>query len=343
MGHLFSHLTKTDRYKLEALLKAKHTAREIADLLKVHISTIYREINRARTVFMNSDLTQEERYNPDLADEKYRKNLSQKGGPLKIGNDHEFARYIEHKIIDEHYSPAAALASIKLDGLTFKTSICRVTLYSYIEKGVFMNLCVEHLPVKPKKKRKNKHVVIKRPPKGDSIEKRPEEVSKRDTFGHWEMDTVYSGKETAPDTLLVLTERLTRKELIEKMPDRTAASTVEAFNRIRDRFNGNFSKIFKTVTVDNGVEFSDVSALEHASEEDATKLFFCHPYCSCERGSNENQNRMIRRRYPKGFNFADVTPEDISDLESWINNYPRKILNWNTSESLFQQCILAAV
>ena len=69
MGHLFSHLSKTDRFKIEALLNAKHSTREIADMLKVHISTIYREIKRARTVFMNSDLTTEERYNPDLAEE----------------------------------------------------------------------------------------------------------------------------------------------------------------------------------------------------------------------------------------------------------------------------------
>lgn len=339
MGHCFSHLTKTDRYKIEALLAAKHTPREIADQLKIHISTVYREKKRARTVFLNSDLTYEERYNPDLAEQRYRDNLAAKGGGLKIGNDHEFAEYIERKIIDDHLSPAAALASIQLEGRTFKTTICRVTLYSYIEKGVFLNLTVQHLPVKPHKKRKYKRVVIKRPPKGDSIEKRPEEVDTRQTFGHWEMDTVYSGKKTAPDTLLVLTERLTREELIEKMPDRTQESTVDAFNRIRARFPGCFSIVFKTVTVDNGVEFLDVEGLERPGQEDATKLFFCHPYCSSERGSNENQNRMIRRRHPKGTSFADVTPEEIADLEAWINNYPRQLLGWKTSEMLFQECL----
>lgn len=66
MGHCFSHLTKTDRYTIEALLRAKHTVKEIADIIHVHVSTIYREKNRARTVFRNSDWTEEERYNPDL-------------------------------------------------------------------------------------------------------------------------------------------------------------------------------------------------------------------------------------------------------------------------------------
>ena len=260
---------------------------------------------------------------------------------MKIGNDFEFAEYIERKIIEEHLSPAAALASINLEGKSFRTKICRVTLYNYIEKGVFLNLSIKHLPVKPFKKNRHRKVVIKRPPKGDSIEKRPEEVNSRQTFGHWEMDTVYSGKETAPDTLLVLTERMTRKEIIEKMPDRSAVSAVDAFNRIRLRFGGCFSQIFKTVTVDNGVEFSDVAGLERANTDDATKFYYCHPYCSQERGSNENQNRMIRRKYPKGTDLSKLTPEQVTDLESWINNYPRKLLGWQTSEMLFQQCVSA--
>lgn len=117
MGHCFSHLTKADRYKIEALLNNGHSAKEIAAEIHVHISTIYREVKRARMVHRNSDWTEEERYNPDEAHRRYRENLSAKGAPLKIGRDYALAEYLERKVLEEGRSPAAALADIALEGL----------------------------------------------------------------------------------------------------------------------------------------------------------------------------------------------------------------------------------
>lgn len=153
MGHCFSHLTLTDRYKLEAALLAGEKPQAIADKLHVHVSTIYREKNRARMIHRNSDLMEEEQYNPDEAERKYRENLKAKGADLKIGNDRELADYLEKKVREDGYSPAAALASIELEGKTFSTSICVSTFYSYITKGVFRFLTNADLPEKPKKKR----------------------------------------------------------------------------------------------------------------------------------------------------------------------------------------------
>ena len=85
----FYHLTHDDRIKIEALLKEKHTPKEIANNIGCHISTIYRELKRGRYEHRNSDWTTEERYSPDIADEKYRENLAAKGPGLKIGNDIE--------------------------------------------------------------------------------------------------------------------------------------------------------------------------------------------------------------------------------------------------------------
>ena len=181
----------------------------------------------------------------------------------------------------------------------------------------------------------------KRAPRGKSIEKRPAEVEGREVFGHWEMDTVYSGKQTSKKALLVLTERKTRKEIIERMPDRTEESTIKALDRIERRFGAIFRKVFKTITVDNGGEFSNVERLEQSAirKGKRTSFFYCHPYSSFERGSNENQNRMIRRRYPKGTDFGKVSTAEIKNLEQWINNYPREILGWKTSEMCFRECL----
>ena len=194
MGHCFSHLQLTDRRKIEYGLNRGDTPKQIAAELHVHVSTIYREIKRARWEHLDGDTwIMEDRYNPDGAEKRYRENLAAKGAPLKIGNDHELADYLERKVIEEDRSPAAALADITIEGRTFKTSICVSTFYGYIEKGVFLNLTNKDLPEKPKRKRPyHKVKTTKRAPRGESIEKRPEVINQRITFGHWEMDTVYS-------------------------------------------------------------------------------------------------------------------------------------------------------
>ena len=347
MGHCFSHLTKTDRYRLEDALLDGKKPKEIAEKLHVHVSTIYREIKRARMIHRNSDWTEEERYNPDEAERKYQENLRKKGADLKIGNDRELADFLEKKVLEDGYSPAAALASIKLEGKTFSTSICVSTFYSYITKGVFRFLTNADLPEKPKRKRPYKKVkTMKRPPRGDSIEKRPAEVDTRETFGHWEGDTVYSKKDGSK-ALFVLTERLTREEIIVRIKDRTAESVIKALDRIERKYGPVlFRKIFQTITVDNGGEFADVDRLERSALRktlNRTKVYFCHPYSSYERGSNECQNKMIRRPFPKGTDFGNVTDAEVARAESWMNNYPRKILGWKTSEMLFRECVAALI
>lgn len=348
MGHRFSHLTRMDRYKIEALLNTGHPVKEIAAEIHVHISTIYREIKRARRQHLNGQTWEiEDRYNPDEAHRIYRENLAAKGAQLKIGKDHKLAEYIERKIIKEGCSPAAALASIPLEKEKFQVSICVGTLYSYITKGVFLSLSNADLPDKSRKREYKKVKKIgKRAPHGKSIEKRPEEVAQRTTFGHWEGDTVYSKKDGSK-ALFVLTERLTRREIIVKIKDRTAHSVVAALDRIERRFGTKlFSKVFQTITFDNGVEFSDVKRLERSAIRKGKKrtvVYFCHPYSSYERGSNECQNKMIRRRLPKGTDFGKVSAAAIAELEQWMNNYPRKILGWKTAEMRFQECIATLI
>ena len=171
MGHCFSHLQLTDRRKIEYGLNRGDTPKQIAAELHVHVSTIYREIKRSRWGWLDgATWITEDRYNPDGAERRYRENLAAKGAPLKIGNDRELADYLERKVIEEDRSPAAALADIELEGRTFKTSICVSTFYSYIEKGVFLNLTNKDLPEKPNRKRPYHRVkTTKRAPRGESI------------------------------------------------------------------------------------------------------------------------------------------------------------------------------
>lgn len=339
----FNHLSFDQRLKLEAYLKVQLPKKQIAELLGVHISTVYREVKRGVYEHLNSDYTTELRYSPDIAEDAYQENMRAKGAQLKIGSDFELTEYIETRIVKDKYSPAAVLAEIaNSEETNFKTTICLSTLYSYIEKGVFLHLTNKELPIKRNKdKRPYRKVRAARRAFGDSIEKRPSEVGERSSFGHWEMDCVI-GKKGTKRVLLVLTERYTRNELIRLMKDKTAQSVVSALDGIEKQYGKKlFSKVFKTITVDNGSEFADCKGIERTynNRGNRTKVYYCHPYTSCERGSNENQNRLIRRHYPKGTSFERVKPAEIQRVEEWINNYPRKIFNFHTSAELYEACL----
>ena len=143
--------------------------------------------------------------------------------------------------------------------------------------------------------------------------------------------------------LLVLSERLTRKEIIFKMENQKALSVVRCLNILERRFGKQFKKIFKTITVDNGSEFADYIGMEKSSygHGKRTSLYYCHPYCSSERGTNERLNREIRRLIPKGSDISKYTVQDIQKVEDWVNNYPREIFNYATSAELFEQHLQA--
>ena len=337
----FKHLSKSDRIRIETLNNDGKAPKEIAEVVGVHISTIYRELQRGQYTHRNSDWTEETRYSSDLGEMKYRANLAAKGADLKIGNDHRLAEYIETKIADEKYSPEAVLGEIKAQGLQFNTEIkSKNTIYSYIEKGIFLRLTNKDLPVKGDKKRSyHKVQTQKRAPKGESIEKRPEIIGKRSTFGHWEMDTVVSAR-PGKAAILVLTERLTRNEITAKLPDKSAASVVQALDDLEKEWGELFPRVFQTITVDNGSEFADAEGLQRSiinEGEKRTKVYYCHPYSSWERGTNEVTNKMIRRKIPKGTNFDDRTEEEVERIENWINGYPRKIHGYRSAGELFEE------
>ena len=341
MGKLFKHLSQNDRIKMETMLNSGHKVVEVAEYLHDHRSTIYREMKRGEYTHRNSDYTEETRYSSDLGQKNHDWNAQGKGRNIKIGNDRTLAEYIEGKIIEDKYSPEAALAAAAESGIEFTTSISVRTLYRYIDKGIFLKLTNKDLPVKGKRKKHNKKVKVqKRASAGESIENRPDEVKDREIFGHWEMDTVKGKQGVTKSCMLVLTERKTRDEIIVKLPDQKAASVVEAIDRLERKWGDMFTKVFRSITVDNGVEFSDYEGLERSvlhEGEKRTFAFYCHPYSSWERGSNENNNRLIRRHIPKGEDFDEKQDRDIEYIENWINNYPRGIFGFKTSAQLFEE------
>lgn len=336
MRRSFRHLTLTARLQIEALLKAKVSIKDIARQVDVHISTVYREIKRGTYMHLNGETWEyEQRYSPDKAEEKYRRHLRDKGADIKLGKDYDYAEYLERRIVDDKLSPGAVLGEIKRKRMQFETSISINTLYKYIERGYFSRLSLAHLPIKSAQRKRRRRLKVQRAPRGTSIERRPLEILERRSFGHWEMDCVCG---PTLNTLLVLTERLTRKEIIMPMKNQKAESVIRCLNKLERRYGALFKIIFKTITVDNGSEFSDFIGIERSifgRNAKRTAVYYCHPYTSCERGTNERINREIRRLIPKGSDLSQYSIKEIQRVEDWVNNYPRRVLEYATSGELF--------
>lgn len=326
-----TYLEEKERYLIEAWLQDKVPVKDIALRLNRSFSTIYKEIKRGTVEMIDSKyLRPYKKYCADVAQRKHIEKSKNKGVALKAADDCRLLSFISDLIINSRLSPYAV--AVVLQHSDFDVTISEGTIYNYIRRGLIPGCSMSQMAYKQRNKKQEQIKRLPRLKDKPSISERDKEVLSRINFGHWEMDTVYSGKGCSSVSLLVLTERLTRKELIYKMPDRTAASTVKVINRLERKLGKkNFRAVFKTITVDNGAEFMD---FEKLTRNNRTKLYYCHPYCSSERGSNENQNKLIRRWIPKGDDIALYSDKDIQFIEDWINNLPRKLFSGASSNDI---------
>jgi transposase, IS30 family len=324
------HLTYEERIKLEALCRLGLAPACIAEQLGERSErTIRREISKGTVELLNSDLTTRVEYSAAVGQAEHDRRGTAKGPGLKIGKDHDLVKYLEKAIGKESQSPYAAIQNIANKGLKFETSICYKTVYNYLDNNLFLNISNKDLPVKKDSKKRNYQKIRQAytNTKGTSISERPKEIDARDEIGHWEMDTVV-GKQGTKTVLLVLSERVTREELIFKIPSKSQAAVVKELDKLERKIGKSFPEKFKTITCDNGGENLDFEGIERSARnsENRTKVYYAHPYSSWERGTNENTNKIIRRFIPKGVDISSFSDKEIKQIQHWINNYPRRIL-----------------
>lgn len=320
------YMTEQERYQLEAYRRAGKGVSWIAREMGFCRQTIYNELRRG-TYEHDFGWYSRKRYSADKGQLIHRRNQETKGRPLKIGHEKAYADFLEEMVLEHRYSPAAALAAARRAGFDFSISVG--TFYNYISQGVFFALTNNHLWEKPKRKARKKQEPRKAHPKLPSIEQRPQHINDRSEQGHWEMDLVV-GCSGSRAVLLTMTERVTREEIIIKLPDRRAVTIRRAIDRL-ERNNPGFRTKFRSISTDNGPEFLEYDLLRKSVRGGTRfEVYYCHSYAAWEKGSNENHNRMIRRWFPKGTNFEKVTKKQVAALQDWMNDYPRKILNWKT-------------
>jgi len=159
-----------------------------------------------------------------------------------------------------------------------------------------------------------------------SIDLRPAIVAERARFGDWEADLVIgAGQKQA---LVTINERTSRYSLIAHVPFKTAQAVSDSMITLLMPFAANVH----TLTTDNGKEFAQHERIAEALNAD---FFFAHPYCSWERGANENMNGLIRQFFPKKMRFDSITEKDIAFAMHRLNHRPRKCLGYKTPHEVF--------
>jgi IS30 family transposase len=337
-----SHFTEDERKILEKVYNARGKERNrsptsLGRLLGKDRTTIIREVKRGLTEIMTDDEYIGWKYLAKTAQEDADWQKSAHGPDLKIGSDTVLVEKLEAAIKDGKKSPYAAVQDFINEGWPTETRIGWRTVYRYIDAGLAGAVTRENLlrKGKMKKHRKSGDDAPKHSREGArerSIDKRPACINDRSEGCHWEMDTVRGKKNGSQACLLTLTERKWRLEIIIRLSDGKSETVKAAIDKLERDAGYRFKFLFKSITPDNGTEFSDFEGLE-ASCLGAGKrfdLYFAHPYRACERGTNENHNGIIRRFFPKGTDFADVSDEQVRSVQRWMNRYPRKILGGHT-------------
>jgi len=307
--------------RLYMLRAQRKGIREIARILKKAPSTVSRELSQKRPRgFWRWDCWSKARYSFEQRKHHYRKARQR----LRLKSP-KLREYVEEQLAD-HVSPE--LISLRLKHLKGELQISHQAIYEWIyhDRSNLKDCLVR----KGKRgtrggKRGKKRVIEGR----RSIEHRLSIVANRARFGDWEGDTVVSRK--CKPCVIGIRERKSRFIQFYKIPDATARS---GFNGFLTAFRDIPSELRHTLTLDNGGENA-----RHFQLEERLKLqvYFCHPYASWERGSIENANGFLRRYFPKGTDFRNVSSQQIAAVVAKHNHRPMKCLKGRTPFEVFME------
>ena len=312
------HLTQFEKDRIEAMLNAGHKQCEIAEVLGRDPSVISRELKR-NSLERDSKRNKKGEYKAGLAGIKAkqrRKNAKYQG--KKINENDELKDYIVKKLKGD-CNPDEISGRMKEENMRFYAS--KTAIYEWLYSIWGQKYCKylkskQYDPEKRKKKSKNKKTLI---PFRIGIEERPEYINNLSVFGHWEGDTIVSGKKNGSKyALVVLIERVTKTVRIRRISSlkpllfNSAVQSIARNNQI------------ESLTLDNGIENQHHYKL-------GFDTYFCDTYSSWQKGMVENVNRMIRYYIPKGSDISEYSDEYVRMIEDILNNKPRKILNYKTA------------
>lgn len=343
----YHHLTKDDRAKIQSLIeqvdengKRIFNNSYIAKYIGVNKSTITRELRRIKSkINIRSGKIKNMPYNADDAQNDYEFKRAMSKANYILDDFPKLKKYIEDRILIDKWAPDAISGYInshelyKQDGFT---SISTTTIYRAIHYGL-LKVKKEDTRRMTKFEKTGKYSKKGNLPKSKlsySIELRPDDINNRESFGNWELDTVISTTKGTHKCLMTLTERKTRYEIIGILEVKTKEEVIAKFKKIQEYLKKNIKSIINSITTDNGGEFAGFLEI---IEITGAKFYFCHPYASCEKGTNEKHNSIIRYFIPKSTLIEHYTVNEINNVCHWMNNYPRKVLNYLTPKEALEK------
>ena len=333
----YKHLSLEERYSIYSLKIGGFSNRQIAEKINRSPSTISRELRRNKTRVRYSHKKHPRyEYLPDSAEniKTGRRQLANARTPLK----NEIVKNFVFSKLKQYWSPDIISGVLrKTYGKCTKYNISPECIYQYIysEEWEKENL-KNYLTRKHKRRRKytgRKTQKLSKVQNQINISERIKFFPKSETrkeFWHFEWDSILSVR-TTYSALRTEVERKTRFIFAQKINKKSAEYTEFATLQIFSTFPKNS---IKSTTWDNGTEHANH---EKVTERTWIKIFFADPYKSWQRWTNEHANGMIRRFFPKWTNFDKISENQIQIVVNYLNNRPRKILNYRTSQELFDE------
>ena len=305
----YKHLSQHERYQIYALLRAGQTQSKIASILGRHKSTVSRELKHG---------TGSKNYRPKQACAFAAQRAKNSRNATQIA---PWVLTMAIHMLNLQWSP------VQIAG---KLPISHETLYLriYADKAQSGQL-YKHLRCQKKRRKRygkgqdRRGQIIGR----RCIEERPAHVENRSQVGHWEVDTVIGVNHK--QAIVTLVERKSGFGLIAKVQNKTAKLVSKAIVKLLEPYKARV----KTLTYDNGKEFARHAWID---KKLSSTGYFARPYCSWQRGSNENFNGLLRQYVPKKRAMATVTDEEITMIQNRLNYRPRKRLGFKSPHEVFQ-------
>lgn len=328
----YTQLTEGERGIIDALWHShEYSIRDIAHIIHHSPSTVSRELKRGRVQQRDSNYHYYKDYFFDAAQRQHEERQTHSHAKSMLEKCTYFFNWLTAQIKKHAYREQSIDGYVHQFQQLWPNRSCpsTPTVYRYIDAGL-LSVTNMDLPEKLRRRekrpgrshaRKNKRIA------GTSIDKRPKQINNRWFVGDWEGDLVKGKRSADQPALLTLTERVTRYELIYKIPNYHARTCLEAMQYV---LNTHDPYLFHSITFDNGSEFALLDQLR------GTKIYYCHPYTPSERGSNENANGLIREFMPKGQSLWEVSKEKIRKIQDVLNHRLRKCLGYRSAIAALQ-------
>jgi len=325
----YTHLTRQERFDIRSL-KDSVSLREIGRRLRRSHTSIGRELKRNGSAVSRA-------YEPDVAHEQAQHRQSQ-ARHYRRQDYPPLLRFVERRLLID-WPPSAISGRLKLRYPDDpKMRISPETIYRWValdsQQGGKLH---RHLRRRHKHRRVQKRYGAGRRfiPGRTGIERRPAIVNKRSRFGDWEGDLVVGSRSLAAvATHVERRSRYLKASLLENRKAETFnAATIPVYRPLPKALR-------RTLTVDNGKEFSRFKELESSTR---IKVFFADPYAAWQRGTNENTNGLLRFYFPKGTDFSQVSEDELNRAVRRLNHRPRKCLGYRTPYEVMRDALSGAL